>query len=129
MQKISGSQGMTAVTDGNAVLSRHTAARQCVLNIRPRNAEESELVLERDPNTLRWHVIGVDERSQLSQTRQTILAWMDTHPDGGQPKTIAHDLGLSSDSIRQLLPQMFNDRQLTKPQRGWYSRPVEASTT
>ena len=40
MQKISGSQGLTAVTDGNAVLRRHTAARQCVLHIRPRNAED-----------------------------------------------------------------------------------------
>ena len=127
MQKISGSQGMTAVTDGNAVLSRHTAARQCVLNIRPRNAEESEIVLERDLDTLRWHAIGVDERSQLSASRQTILAWMDTHPGGGQPKTMADDLDLSSNSIRQLLPQMVKDRQLTQPKRGWYSLTNETT--
>jgi hypothetical protein len=110
MQKISGSQGMTAVTDGNAVL-----------NIRPRNAEESEIVLERDLDTLRWHAIGVDERSQLSASRQTILAWMDTHPSGGQPKTIADDTDLSNDSIRQLLPQMVKDRGHRPPEAG---RPV-----
>lgn len=124
MQKISGSQGLTAVTDGNAVLRRHTAARQCVLHIRPRNAEESEVVLERDDDTVRFHVVGFDERTQLSAARQAVLTWMDTHPDGGQPKTIAADLQQPEDSVRQLLPQMATDRQLTKPRRGWYT-PVE----
>jgi hypothetical protein len=127
MQRISGSQGMTAVTDGNAVLSRHVAAGQCVLNIRPRNAEESELLLERDPGTLRWRVVGTDERSQLSGPRQQVLAWLDAHPAGGAPKDIADDLQLDRDSVRQLLVQMERSRQVMKKMRGLYTAVAVAA--
>ena len=120
MQRISGSQGMTAVTDGNAVLARQVAARQCVLSVRPRNAEESEIVLERDPDTLRWQVVGSDERRQLSGPRQQVLAWLDANPDGGPPKVIASSIGLDHDGVRQLLVQMHSGRQVHKPRRGWY---------
>jgi hypothetical protein len=121
MHKISGSQGMTAVTDGNAVLGRHTGARQCLLSIRPRNAEESEVVLERDPETLRWSAVGVDERSQLSESRQLVLAWMDAHPLGGAPKVIAAETGLPAEGVRHLLLSMVADRQITKTGRGCYA--------
>jgi hypothetical protein len=121
MQRISGSQGMTAVTDGNAVLSRHVAAGQCLLSIRPRNAEESEFVIERDPETLRWTVVGTDERSQLSGSRQLVLAWLDAHPAGGSPKMIAEALGLTDDNVRQLLMQMKRQLQVASPRRGWYT--------
>ncbi|MGY1786670.1 AAA family ATPase [Geodermatophilus sp. SYSU D00698] len=120
MQKISGSQGMTAVTDGNAVLSRHVAAGQGLLSIRPRNAEESEFVVQRDPETLRWSVIGTDERSQLSESRQLVLAWLDAHPEGGGPKTIAEATGLTDDAVRQLLMQMKRQMQVASPRRGHY---------
>lgn len=101
MHRISGSQGMTAATDGNAVLSRHTAARQCLLSIRPRNAEESDLTLERNPNTLRWSVIGQDERARLSEGRQRILEWLEENSTGGTPKEIADSLHIPYDSVRQ----------------------------
>lgn len=120
MHRISGSNGMGAATDGMAVLSRHTAARQCILSIRPRNAEESELVLERGEN-LRWHIVGEDERAQLSGGRQRILQWLDSHPDGGSPKLIAADLSLDYDTTRQLLVQMTAGRQVRKPRRGHYT--------
>lgn len=123
MHRISGSQGMTAATDGNAVLSRHTAARQCVLSIRPRNAEESDLVMERDPETLRWKVVGSDERAQLSDGRQRILAWLEQHPDGGAPKTIATETGLGYENVRQYLTEMTAARQIKRVRRGWYALP------
>lgn len=120
MHKISGSQGMTAATDGNAVLSRHTAARQCTLTIRPRNAEESDLVVERDPDRLTWKVVGQDERAQLSQGRQRILGWLDKHPAGGTPKEISEALDMDYDNVRQYLAQMYEARQVAKPGRGVY---------
>jgi hypothetical protein len=119
MHRISGSNGMGAATDGMAVLSRHTAAKQCVLSIRPRNAEESELVIERGDN-LRWTIVGDDERAQLSGGRQAILAWLDAHPDGGSPKAIAADLGIDNDNVRQFLVQMYDARQIAKRGRGCY---------
>jgi hypothetical protein len=122
MHKISGSNGMSAATDGMAVLSRHTAANQCLLTIRPRNAEECELVVERLPN-LRWVIVGDDERSQLSGGRQSILAWLEAHPEGGSPKAIATALGIDYDSVRQFLTQMHDARQVRKPRRGWYEAP------
>lgn len=127
MHRISGSQGMTAVTDGNAVLTREVAARRCVLSVRPRNAEESELVLERDPATLRWKVVGDNERSRLSDGRQAILHWLEDNPHGGTPKVIAEGLGRDCDSVRQLLVQMERQRQILKPKRGWYTAPAEVA--
>jgi hypothetical protein len=119
MHRISGSQGMTAATDGNAVLSRQPAAKRCLLSIRPRNAEESDLVLQRNED-LTWSVVGDDERSQLSEGRQRILEWLDAHPDGGQPKTIGEALGIDHDNTRQYLTQMLEARQVERPKRGWY---------
>jgi hypothetical protein len=119
MHRISGSNGMGAATDGMAVLTRHVASRQCVLNIRPRNAEESELMVERGPD-LRWSVVGEDETSQLSQGRQAILAYLKTNPEGASPKMAADALGLEQESVRQYLTQMAAARQIDKPRRGWY---------
>ncbi len=119
MHRISGSNGMGAATDGMAVLSRHVASRQCVLNIRPRNAEESELLVERGPD-LRWSVVGEDETSQLSQGRQTILAYLKANPEGASPKMVAEALSLEQESVRQYLTQMAAARQIDKPRRGWY---------
>lgn len=120
MHRISGSQGMTAATDGNAVLVRHTAARQCVLSIRPRNAEESNLVLERDPETLAWHVVGDDERSQLSDGRQRILALLETSPDGLSPKDVAAALDYTPENARKYLSEMAKVRQVVLVARGRY---------
>lgn len=127
MHRISGSQGMTAVTDGNAVLSREVAARRCLLTVRPRNAEECDLVLERDPETLRWSTVGTDERTRLSDGRQAILEWLERNPAGGTPKTIADGLGRDGDSVRQLLTQMERARQVERPQRGLYVLPRPVS--
>lgn len=128
MHRISGSQGMTAATDGNAVLSRHTAARQCVLSIRPRNAEESDLVIERSPETLRWRIVGDDERSQLSEGRQRILEWLEAHPAGGSPKDIAEGLSMTHDNVRQFLTQMKAARQVSSLRRGHYVAGSQPTT-
>lgn len=127
MHRISGSQGMTAATDGNAVLSRHTAARRCVLSIRPRNAEESDLVLERDTETLCWSVVGADETSQLSESRQKVLRWLGSREEMASPKEISAGAGLEYDAVRQLLRQMTHDKQLVSPERGKYAVPGQGS--
>ena len=119
MHRISGSNGMAAATDGMAVLSRQPAANRCLLTIRPRNAEESELLMERRDD-LRWVVVGEDERLRLSSGRQVILAWLDDHPEGGSPKVISEETGLDYDSVRQFLVQMEGARQVVKERRGWY---------
>lgn len=120
MHRISGSQGMTAATDANAVLTRQTASQHCLLSIRPRNAEESELVMQRNPETLRWSIVGDDERSQLEAGRQRILDWLEDHPTGSTPKEVADGLGMPYDSVRQFLSQMKAARQVSSPRRGHY---------
>lgn len=123
MHRISGSNGMSAATDGMAVLSRQPAARQCLLTIRPRNAEESEIVIERGDD-LRWKIVGNDERAQLSEGRQVILAWLDAHPEGGTPQAIAAAVGMEHDNVRQYLTQMHAARQVGRPRRGLYTALV-----
>ena len=126
MHRISGSQGMTAATDGNAVLTKPFASPRCVLSIRPRNAEESELVLERDLETLRFQVVGTDETSQLSDTRQRILRWFADGPPSAGPKDIAAGTGLDYDTVRQVVRSMAHSGQLASSERGKYQLPSGA---
>ena len=120
MQRISGSTGMTAVTDGNAVLSRAIGSPHCTLDLRPRNSEEVHLVLGRDER-LRWRPAGTDERALLSQPRQEVLAWLDEH-EGGTPAQIAESLGADPAAVRQVLGAMLADHQIARPKRGYYTR-------
>ena len=129
MHRISGSQGLTAATDGNAVLRRAVGSHQAILSIRPRNAEESEIVLEMNTTTLRFSVVGQDERSQLSAGRRMILEWLEANPEGGRPKAIAEALDLDGANVRQYLYQMANARQLVRAERGLYKLPAADANT
>lgn len=120
MDSISGSNGLTAATDGNAVLRRKVGSKRLVLTIRPRNAEESELTLERGDD-LCWTVVGDDERSQLSSARQRILAHLETQSAPLRSKQLADALGLTDDNVRQHLRNMVKDRQVEQVSRGQYS--------
>lgn len=118
MDRISGSTGLTAATDGNALLIRPTASTQGTLYIRPRNAEESELVLKHDAKTLRWSIEGNDERRKLSSSRQLLLDWLDEHPQGGMPAEIADELSMRRDNARKLLSMMASSGQVRHDARG-----------
>ena len=119
MHKITGSQGLAAATDGNAVLTRGTASNQCKLHVRPRNAEESEIVLERGAN-LRWTVAGGGERALLSAQRQSVLEWLEANPGGHRAKEIAAALGMTDTAARKLLSEMAEAGQIRRCSRGIY---------
>lgn len=125
MHRIEGSNGLTAATDGNAILSRGVAANRCGLLVQPRNASETDLVLERDPLTLRWSVVGNDERSLLSEGRQAVLAYLDEHPGGSKPADIAKGTGLTDESVRQFLSLMAKAGQVEKLGHGLYASPKQ----
>ena len=120
MHRISGSNGLAGATDGIAVLTRHTAARQCVFTVIPRNAEESELVMERQEN-LRWRVAGDDERSQLSAPRQNILRLLDQAAGPMCPADMATALGVRPNTLVKTLRSMLDDRQIVQPSKGVYA--------
>jgi hypothetical protein len=119
MDSISGSNGLTAATDGNAVLRRKTSSKRLVLTIRPRNAEESELTLERGDD-LCWSVVGDDERAQLSPTRQAILRLLEESGDSLGYQEVAARLDITEDNARQHLSKMVKDMQLERTGRGIY---------
>ena len=120
MHRISGSQGLTAATDCNAVFARKPGAKQCVLSIRPRDAEESELLLELDQDTLQWRTIERSELGRLDQRRREVLEWVTGQDGSVTPKMVTEVLGGASDANRQLLMKMAKDGQLSKPSRGRY---------
>jgi hypothetical protein len=126
MHLISGSQGLAAATDGNAVLTRCTASNQCKLYIRPRNAEESEIVIERGAN-LRWTVAGGGERALLSAQRQAVLEWLDANSGGRRAKEIADALGMTDTAARKLLSEMAEAGQIRRSSRGIYEPLTAAS--
>lgn len=119
MDSISGSNGLTAATDGNAVLRRKTGSKRLVLTIRPRNAEESELTLERGDD-LCWSVVGDDERAQLSPTRQAILRLLEESGASLGYQEVAARLDITEDNARQHLSKMVKDMQLERTGRGIY---------
>jgi hypothetical protein len=119
MDSISGSNGLTAATDGNAVLRRKTGSKRLVLTIRPRNAEESELTLERGEN-LCWSVVGNDERAQLSATARAILSLLESSGEPLGPKAIAAHLDEDYDNVRQHLVTMLKGMLVEKVSRGLY---------
>jgi RecA-family ATPase len=120
MDKISGSNGLSAATDGMGVLRRRTASRQCLLSVRPRNAEESELVLERQDN-LRWKILGDDEQSQLGEGRRKILDYLRGRSTPASPKEIATGIEAeSANAVRKTLGEMVSDRQVALVSRGLY---------
>lgn len=86
-------------------------------------------MLERDAETLTWAVVGDDERAMLSAGRQRILAWLDEHPEGGDPRSIASSLDMSYDSVRQFLSQMLDAGQVARPQRGRYTLGAGATNS
>jgi len=116
---IAGSNGLMSATDGNAVFTRHTASNRAVFQLRPRNGAEVELVLQRDPKTLRWTYVGDDERSQLSSQRQTVLDLFTVHEtiDG---LTVARTLGCTNDNARKHLSEMAKAGQIVRTARGTY---------
>lgn len=120
MHSISGSNGMTGATDGNAVLRRHPAAGKCVLSIRPRNAEESELTVARKPN-LRWEIVGDDERATLGDTRQHILKVLELATEPVGPKQLSADTGISPTAVRKALEKMVDQHQVEKVAHGRYT--------
>ena len=121
MHRISGSQGLTAATDCNAVFARKPGAKQCILSIRPRDAEESELLLELNPETLRWRTIEQDELARLDERRREVLEWVSKQSEPVTPKSVTEALGGESAANRRLLMKMANDGQLVKPARGKYA--------
>lgn len=126
MHRISGSQGLTAATDGNAVLTRAVGSKQLVLHVRPRNAEESEVVLQRDPESLRLTLVGEDEQAQLSDSRQVVLRLLQAAgPDGAGPKEVAATGEVTYDNARRLLSTMEKDRQIKKVARGRYTVVID----
>lgn len=119
MDSISGSNGLTAATDGNAVLRRKTGSKRLVLTIRPRNAEESELTLERGDD-LCWSVVGEDERVQLSTTSRAILSLLESSSEPLGPKAMATLLDEDYDNVRQHLVTMVKGMLVEKVSRGLY---------
>ncbi len=123
MQLIAGAHGLTAATDGNAVLIRQVASNRATLHLRPRNAEEAELVLQRSPETLRYSVVSEDESAHLSRQRQAVLGYL-ASVDVAGPTQIAKAVGASNDATRTLLGEMVGAGHVVKPARGQYCLPM-----
>ena len=120
-QRISGSNGLAAATDGIGLLTRNTASPNCVFSLIPRNAEEVELTMSRGPN-LRWSVLGDDEVAQLSDVRQRLLGFLATQEGAVKSAQAAEMLALPEPTVRKALSDMAHKGQVAKSSRGLYSK-------
>ena len=121
MHRINGGMGLTAATDCNAVFTRKPGARQCVLTLRPRDTEESELLLQLDQDTLQWQKVERNELARLDERRREVLEWVTRQAEPVTPKSLTEALCGEPAANRRLLMKMANDGQLQKPARGQYA--------
>ena len=118
-QRISGSNGLAAATDGIGTLSRSEGSRRATLELIPRNAEESSIKLLRQEN-LRWTVEGGAEGRQLSPNRQRIVAALVTSPVPLSPKQLADLLGISEGTVRKAVVDLSGRGIIAKDAYGLY---------
>jgi DNA-binding MarR family transcriptional regulator len=96
-----------------------TGSKRLVLSIRPRNAEESELTLERGED-LRWTVVGEDERAQLGETRQRILSLLEFAAEPLGSAEVAARLAITEPNARQHLSKMVKGKLVERVSLGQY---------
>lgn len=118
-QRISGSNGLAAATDGIGLLTRNVASPNCTFTLIPRNAEECELTMQRGQN-LRWGVLGDDEVAQLSGARQQLVKLLEASAEPVTPAAAAKELCLEAPTVRKALVEMAKKGQVTKHSHGHY---------
>jgi hypothetical protein len=121
MDEISGTTGLTGAVDGLLVLRRQRGTAHAELHLSGRDLEEQALALDWDTSTCRWTVAPDAEGAARSRKRTAILELLRrTAPAALTPHDVTDQLGASPDAVRQLLPKMVRDGEISRTSRGQY---------
>lgn len=125
---VSGSFGLTGNADTIAVIKAFGGRADAELLVRGRDIEEKELALQFDRRSCRWHVAGDSEDLKRSRARQDIIDLFRAKENKIMgPSEVAGHLGKTEASVKNLMPSMVDDGELTKEGRGQYRLPDSLS--
>jgi len=130
LAEVSGTFGLAGAADATLSLKRARGQADGVLHVTGRDVDEAEYAAAFDPQHGAWLLLdGPADGYGLGETRQRILAHLETHPNSG-PKQIAEALGPDQyDNIRATLARMLEDGQVVSPARGKYALPGVTTVT
>jgi hypothetical protein len=123
---ISGTMGLSAAADTLVVLTR--AGEQLRLVVRGRDVEPEDKVVDFDPMTGGWTVVGDYEGDQTAatSTQTLILSALGTAKMGMKPAEIAKATGLPADNVRHALRRMSKINKVQHTQYGTYEARMTA---
>lgn len=120
LNEVSGTNGLAGGADAVMVLKRMRGAADAELHLTGRDVAECEYALSFDPSLGMWtRLEGSAGDYKLSDTRAAILRYL-AEAGSGTPKQIADALGISPNTAKQRLWQMFNDGQVDSDGKGTY---------
>ena len=122
MDTVSGSFGLVGAADTIIVIERR--GQGAVFNVRGRDVESAELVIQFDKETCRWTLLGSATEVHRSAERARLLAVMAEAKEPLSPKEIMVATGRSDrNAVYQLLFRMVQAGDIAKVARGKYLLP------
>jgi len=121
--RISGSQGLAAGADTLALLERQDRAqREAQLALAGREVEGQELIIQYDPDSGGWRLLGDAGLYNTSEERRQVLQFLE-QCTMATPKEVAAGLGKNESTIRNMMRTMANSAQLAECGNGRYAVP------
>jgi AAA domain len=121
--RISGSQGLAAGADTLMLLERQDRMqREAQLAIAGREVEGQELIIQYDPDSGGWRLLGDAGLYNTSEERRQVLQFLE-QCTMATPKEVAAGLGKNDSTIRNMMRTMANSGQLAECGSGRYAVP------
>ena len=125
LDTVSGSTGKTAAADNILVLTRVRGEDLGELDVVLRDAPSQKLAVAFDPAQSRWTITGDARSVAISSTRAQIIEFCQT--DRLYPRDLARLMPDQREaSLRRLLRQMVDAKQLLQDDNGRYAALIEA---
>jgi hypothetical protein len=94
--------------------------QEATLSIDGREVEAQELLLEHDPDTGQWTLIGDANLYVTTDPRREIISYLEENPTK-LPSEVARALNKNHSTVRSLMRNMARDGQLVRDQKKRYS--------
>ena len=117
---ISGSTGLQAAVDANALLIRNRGQRDAVFKVTGRDVEDLEYTFNFDPVTCLWNIVDDAHLPSKSPERQEIINLLKERKQKMSPSEIAKALGKGEGNIRKLVRDIHNDGDIEQVGYGQY---------
>ena len=120
MDDISGTFGVTGSADGILALVRRTGQADAELHVTGRDVEAAEYALKFDNTTLSWNLMGKAEEVKNTEQQQILYDAIKDYGHPLSPKEMKVMTGLDLQYIKNTLPKLLKQGNITKAGYGKY---------